>query len=77
MTTKFDTNTFEPFDKVLIRDKDSFCWTTGFYSHYEDYGERRFYIVNNTAWNQCVPYNDDTKHLIGTTKMPNSKYINW
>lgn len=74
---KFNINTLEPFDKVLVRDKDNHCWTTGLYSHYEDYGDMRFFISNNISWNQCVPYNDDTKHLVGTIKMPDDKYINW
>ena len=74
---KFNINTLEPFDKVLVRNKDKHCWTAGLYSHYEDYGEQRFYITNNISWNQCVPYNEETKHLVGTTKMPDNKYINW
>lgn len=74
---KFNINTLEPFDKVLVRNKDNHCWTAGLYSHYEDYGEQRFYITNNISWNQCVPYNEETKHLVGTTKMPDNKYINW
>lgn len=74
---KFNINTLEPFDRVLIRDNDNHCWTTGLYSHYEDYGDTRFYTVNSIPWNQCVPYNEETKHLVGTTKMPDSRYINW
>lgn len=74
---KFNINTLEPFDKVLVRDNNNHCWTAGIYSHYEDYGDTRFYIANNTTWNQCIPYNDDTKHLVGTTDMPDNKYINW
>ena len=74
---KFNTSTLEPFDKILVRDYNNHCWTTSLYSHYEDYEEQRFYIANNTSWNQCVPYNEETKHLVGTTKMPDDKYINW
>ena len=75
--SKVNINTLEPFNKVLVRDYNKHCWTTGLYSHYEDYGEQRFYIANSTPWNQCVPYNEETKHLVGTTKMPDDKYINW
>jgi hypothetical protein len=74
---KFNINTLESFDKVLVRDKDNHCWMASLYSHYEDYGEQRFYIANNMSWNQCVPYNEETKHLVGTAKMPDNKYINW
>ena len=76
-SNKFNINTLEPFDKVLVRDENNRCWTTGFYSHYEDNGDIRFFISSSVPWNQCVPYNDDTKHLVGTTKMPDVKYINW
>ena len=74
---KFNINTLEPFDKVLVRDNDNHCWTTGFYSHYEDNGDMRFFISSSVSWIQCIPYNDDTKHLVGTTDMPDNKYINW
>lgn len=76
-SNKFNINTLEPFDKVLVRDENYRCWTTGFYSHYEDNGDMRFFISSSVSWIQCIPYNDDTKHLVGTTDMPDSKYINW
>lgn len=71
---KFNINTLKPFDKVLVRDWNR-NWIAGFYSHYENYANGPYFIVNGTAWEQCIPYNDDTKHLVGTTDMPNSKYI--
>lgn len=74
---KFNISTLEPFDKVLVRDSNKNHWTTAFYSHYEDYEEIRLYIASSIPWNQCVPYNEETKHLVGTAKMPDSKYINW
>jgi hypothetical protein len=73
---KFNINTLKPFDKVLVRDWNR-NWVAGFYSHYENYANGHCFIVNGNAWEQCIPYNDDTKHLVGTTDMPNSKYINW
>lgn len=35
------------------------------------------FICAAGAWCQCIPYNEETKHLVGTTDMPDSKYINW
>lgn len=28
-------------------------------------------------WYQCIPFNDDTEHLLGTTDMPSEEFINW
>ena len=74
---KFNINTLNPFDKVLVRDENNRCWTTGFYSHYEDNGDMRFFISSSVSWNQCIPYNEETKHLVGTNNMPDSYYITW
>ena len=73
---KFNINTLEPFDKVLVRDKNR-TWVAGFYSHYENPASGYYFNTNGIAWEQCIPYNEETKHLVGTTKMPDSKYINW
>lgn len=75
--SKFNINTLEPFDKVLVRDDNKHCWSACLYSHYEDYGDTRFFISDAISWNQCIPYNDETKNLVGTIKMPDSYYITW
>ena len=54
---------FEPFDKVLVRDKDTDSWTCDFFVCLD---ENATYVCIRTYWNQCIPYNDDTKHLLGT-----------
>lgn len=54
---------FEPFDKVLVRDKDTDSWTCDFFVCLD---ENATYDCIRTYWNQCIPYNDDTKHLLGT-----------
>ena len=69
---KFDYNTLQPFDKVLVRDGDCEHWRCGFFS----------FMYNNEMfcecrWLQGIPYNDETKHLVGTTDMPDKKYIWW
>lgn len=69
---KFNINTLQPFDKVLVRDADNLNWCTGYYSH----KEKDMFICAAGAWCQCIPYNNETKHLVGTNNMPDSKYIN-
>ena len=70
---KFDYSTLKPFDKVLVRNSDSHSWRANFLSHI-DCGV--VYCVN-MVWGQTIPYNDETKHLVGTIDMPDEKYIWW
>lgn len=65
---KFDVNTLQPFDKVLVRDTDYFDWNACLFSHV-GVGEYTGTVMCDGAfWNQCIPYNEETKHLIGTNK---------
>jgi hypothetical protein len=72
---KFDINTLKPFDKVLVRINNSTKWRCDLFSHTYD-EHYKFFCVGN-LYRQCIPYNDDTKNLVGTTKMPPKKYITW
>lgn len=70
---KFDYSTLQPFDKVLVRDSDHISWRCNFLSHLEHNGA---YCVSS-VWDQMIPYNEETKHLLGTSDMPDKKYIWW
>ena len=70
---KFDYSTLQSFDKVLVRDSDHISWRCNFLSHLE---HNRAYCVSS-VWDQMIPYNEETKHLLGTSDMPNEKYIWW
>lgn len=71
---KFDPKTFQPFDKVLARCTESEWMPTlfGFFidTAYKDpfspfvLGER--VVCVDIGYQQCIPYNDETKHLVGT-----------
>ena len=61
---KFNPKTLQPFDKVLVRDEDCY-WTADLFSHIDDSIGKVCCSV--FLWKQCVPYNDETKHLVGTT----------
>ena len=65
---KFDLKTFQPFDKVLVRAYDDHAWRCGFFSHLflDDFGEEAV-CTTDVLSVRCIPYNDDTKHLVGTT----------
>lgn len=56
---------FNAFDKVLVRDMDMDNWNAALFSHKEG---NLFYIANGSYKLQCLPYNENTKHLLGTNK---------
>ena len=69
---KFDYNTLKPFDKVLVRDEDCEYWRCMLFSCMLSNE-----MLCDFRWNQGIPYNDETKHLVGTDNMPDEKYIWW
>lgn len=73
---KFDITTLKPFDKVLVRD-NGMHWHTEFYSHYRKDIPRFSYKCTSNYYSQCIPYNDDTKHLVGTTEDCPEYYKTW
>ena len=55
---------FKPFDKVLVRCGKSDKWSIDFFSHKVSDG----YICAGDTWFEyCIPYNEETAHLLGTT----------
>lgn len=74
---KFDPNTLKPFDRVLTRDYDVCKWNANFYSHKEVNSGFPYICTNNTLYKYCIPYNDDTKHLVGITDEAPEYYRYW
>ena len=68
VNNKFDPKILKPFDKVLVRDNYKECWLCMFFSHIVDGIHIYKYITIGSAFKYCIPYNDDTKHLVGTTE---------
>ena len=73
---KFDPKTLKPFDKVLVRDSCSYPWKCTFYSHTRNTTILK-YVTVNSLYECCIPYNDDTKHLVGTTDEAPEYYRYW
>ena len=74
---KFDPKTLQPFDKVLVRDKDSENWMIQLFSHIiEDEVDYPYSCIIN-PYRYCIPYNDYTKHLVGTKDEPSDYYRYW
>ena len=72
---KFDPKTLQPFDKVLVRDKDCENWNCGFFSHKD--ASVYHYRCIGTPYIYCIPYNEDTKHLVGTNEEAPEFYRYW
>lgn len=67
-------HTFQPFDKVLVRDSEQDYWKPnlfGFKSKEED--DDYPYATLSCCYAQCIPYNENTKHLLGTTEPYNKE----
>ena len=73
---KFDPKTLCPFDKVLVRDSDRCWWRCAFYSHTRGTKEYR-YMTMHLGYKRCIPYNNDTEHLLDTTKEAPEYYRYW
>ena len=56
----------KPFDRVITRNAYDDIWTANIFSHMNSYGE---YVTIGCAggYHYCLPYNDETAHLLGTT----------
>lgn len=72
----YDITNFYAGMPVLVRDDDSDEWNYLFFSHYRKKSSDHFFAGGN-PWFQCIPFGEDTKHLLGTTDMCPEEYINW
>ena len=58
---------FQPFDKVLVRDYKEQMWMPTLFGFFcQDEGDRYPYETAHGAYKYCIPYNEKTKHLLGT-----------
>ena len=75
---KFEPKTLNPFDKVLVKDRYSQCWRCNLFSHIEtEYPMFRVNTILVGHFYYCIPYNEDTKHLVGTTEEAPEYYRYW
>ena len=74
---KFNPNTLKPFDKVLVRDINSEKWKIQLFSHIIKNCFPSEYHCIGSCYNFCIPYNDDTKHLVGKNDDAPEFYRYW
>ena len=74
---KFDPKTLKPFDRVIIRNVLN-VWTCTLFSHISDKPDSRYiYVTCESVHKYCIPYNDETKHLVGTKEDAPEFYKYW
>ena len=77
---KFDPKTLKAFDRVLSR-YDGGCWSANLFSHIEEEDNKYHgicsFVCNGSLVKFCIPYNDDTKHLVGTKDEAPDFYRYW
>ena len=77
---KFDPKTLKAFDRVLAASRVDGRWACDFFSYIgesiRDSG--RLYVGTGFgAYDRMIPYNEDTKHLVGTTDEAPEYYRYW
>ena len=74
---KFDPKTLKAFDRVLVRHECYHRWRCEFYSYIHDDNGSYPYVAISGAYKRCIPYNEETKHLVGTTDEAPEYYRYW
>lgn len=75
---KFDPNTLKPFDKVITKFGD-YPWKCDIFSYIKR-GNKSiicYCMSEDYIYDMCIPYNDDTKHLVGTKDEAPAYYRYW
>ena len=73
---KFDPKTLQPFDKILARNVHFENWNCDIFSNINDNEPYKYNTISN-YWKYCIPYNGDTKHLVGTNEEAPEYYRYW
>lgn len=75
---KFDPKTLKPFDRVIVRKAYVLHWSCDLFSfNYIDFNGDNKSVCIGDNYSYCIPYNDKTKHLVGTTDNAPEYYRYW
>ena len=73
---RFDPKTLKPFDRVLVRNSKTEKWKCAHFSYFKE-NNKYPYMTSSISYEFCVPYNDGTEHLVGTTDEAPEYYKYW
>ena len=74
---RFDPKTLKAFDRVVVRNIQSNTWRIEYFSHIDERCKTYPFYCSADNYAYCIPYNDDTKHLVGTTDEAPVFYRYW
>ena len=74
---KFDPKSLQAFDRVLVRDNCESEWQCDIFSHINYELEMFPYKCTGCSYRYCIPYNEETKHLVGSNKQAPEFYRYW
>ena len=74
---RFNPKTLQPFDKVIVRYYNDKEWSVNLFSHFLAIKETKGVVACGSFFKYCIPYNDETKHLVGTTDEEPEYYRYW
>lgn len=75
---RFDPKTLKAFDRVLVRDSDNGSWCCDLFSHIKEENINYKYVASSFfCYRCCIPYNEETKHLVGTSEEAPEFYRYW
>lgn len=77
VSNKFNIEDFHPFDRVLVRDDESEEWRCNILSHVDEDEAPYIFLTCGCNYRQCIPFNEDTKHLVGTQFDCSEYYKTW
>ena len=66
--------TFQPKDWCLMRTASDYAWCLCQFSNMDS---ESYVAIGGAMHEYCIPYNDETKHILGTTEDAPEKYKTW
>lgn len=69
----FNPETLKPFDKVLVSNSDEKVWYPELFGYYEYFHCQCI----NACWDYCIPFNEETEHLLGQEEEAPEFYRYW
>ena len=74
---KFDPKTLKPFDRVLARTLERGMWYADIVSVTADKPGGISDLIGGSDFDIVIPFNDETKHLVGTADQAPEYYKYW
>lgn len=74
---RFNPKTLHQFDEVIVRDDSEHNWKRDIFSCIQiEWGIFKYWTLSS-CFKYCIPYNEDTKHLVGTKEEAPEYYRYW